>query len=161
MSEFHITIPEERHVLVEFQQDNMPGLATINGSLSRFEPKAVFAWHLSLMIQLKHLADRSMPSIAEQEEMYAFGDTLDTVFKGSDQDKPNALFLARITWNGTHELIYRVYDPELPNAYLIELAKQDESPRPFDYRIDNDPAWELARWHMESAEHRAPPPMET
>jgi len=77
-----------------------------------------------------------------------FGDSLDAIFKGDDPDKPNALFLARITWNKTRELIYRVYEPEPCHQYLTRMINEKTSPRAFDYRIDNDPEGKLAEWHL-------------
>ena len=47
-----------------------------------FEPKIVFAWHLSLMLQFADLIDNGMPSKKEREIVDPFGDTLDAVFQG-------------------------------------------------------------------------------
>jgi len=134
--------------MVEFRQEDLPAVGVINKALCDFQPKVVFAWHLSLMIEFQSLADNGMPSTAEQEVVDSFGDTLDTIFKGVDPDKPNALFLARITWNRTRELIYRVYEPEPCHQYLTRMINEQSSPRAFDYRIDNDPEWKLAEWHL-------------
>ena len=43
MTAYRVIIPEERFRLVEFSQDDLPGIAAINQSLVDFEPKAVFA----------------------------------------------------------------------------------------------------------------------
>lgn len=152
MTEYRVVIPGERYELVEFRQDSLPGIAVINESLRNFEPKLVFAWHLSLMLQLKSLAEDGMPSKREQQVVDAFGDSLDAAFKGADRDKPNALFLARITWNATRELIYRVCDPEPPHEFLSRMIDQKSHPRIFDYRIDNDPDWTLAAWHLKAGQ---------
>jgi hypothetical protein len=58
------------------------------------------------------------------------------------------LFLARITWNKTRELIWRVYDHEISNNFLREIITAKSSPRQFDCRIDPDNNWELATWHL-------------
>ena len=150
MTAYRVNIPEEHYRLIEFQQEELPGVGVVNSALREFEPKAVFAWHLSLMIQLEELVDNGMPSRAEQEVVDLFGDSLDAEFKGTPE-KPNALFLARITWDGTRELIYRVYDPGPPHDFLTRMMAEKSHPRPFDYRIDNDPEWELARWHLEAS----------
>lgn len=63
------------------------------------------------MLQLENLAENGMPSKREQRVVDAFGNLLDAAFEGADRDKPNAIFLARITWNATREVIYRVYGP--------------------------------------------------
>jgi len=48
-------------------------------------------------------------------------------------------------WNKTPELIWRVYDPEISNSFLQEIILPNSSPRQFDYRIDPDDNWELAK----------------
>lgn len=150
MTDYHVIIPKEDHQIIEFRQDGLLGIGVINKALCDFKPRVVFAWHLSLMIQFESLADNGMPSKGEQEVIDPFGNSLDSVFKGDDPDKPNALFLARITWNSTRELIYRVYEPEPPHQYLARLIHEKTSPREFDYRIDNDPDWKLAEWHLKA-----------
>ena len=46
------------------------------------------------------------------------------------------------------ELIWRVYDPEIANAFLKGLIDRDNSVREFDYRMDDDENWKLAEWHL-------------
>ena len=70
------------------------------------------------------------------------------VYEDSPPVRLKALFLARITWNKTRELIYRVYEPEPCHQYLTRMINKKTSPRAFDYRIDNDPEWKLAEWHL-------------
>ena len=155
MTEHRVVIPEDSYSIIEFRQDDLPGIGAINTALRDFEPKIVFGWHLSLMLQLDDLIENGMPSRAERDTVDRFGDTLDGMLKGNDAAKPNALFLARITWNATRELIWRVFDPEPANDYLQSIINDVAAvrPRAFDFRMDHDPEWELAQWHL--AEHKA------
>ncbi|HEX8373034.1 MAG TPA: DUF695 domain-containing protein [Chthoniobacterales bacterium] len=148
MTDYRVIIPTESCRVVEFRQEDLPGIAVINDALSAFEPKVVFAWHLSIMLQFEDLILNGMPSQAERDIIDPYGDLLDAVFKGDDPNKPNSLFLARITWNKTRELIYRVFDPEPANQYLVNVIETKTHPRLFDYRIDHDPEWKLAEWHL-------------
>ncbi|MEN5057624.1 DUF695 domain-containing protein [Sphingobacterium kitahiroshimense] len=148
MTDYKVLIPDESYSVLNFKQDNFPGVAVVNTALRKFEPKIVFAWHLSIMIDLEDLIDNGMPSKSEVEVIDNYGDYLDNEIKGPDKEKPNALFLARITWNKTRELIWRVYDPEISNSFLQEIITANSSPRQFDYRIDPDNNWELAKWHL-------------
>ncbi len=148
MTDFKVIIPDEFYSLLNFKQDDLPGVAVVNTALKEFEPKIVFAWHLSIMIDLEDLIDNGMPSKSEVEVIDNYGDYLDNEIKGKNKEKPNALFLARITWNKTRELIWRVYDPEISNNFLQEIIAANSSPRQFDYRIDPDDNWELAKWHL-------------
>ena len=94
------------------------------------------------------LNENGMPSRQEVEVIDSFGDELDEAIKGPDLEKPNALFLVRITWNGTRELIWRVFDPEVANSYLQEILNSNNYVRPFDYRMEEDESWELTKWHL-------------
>ena len=91
MTSYRVNIPEESFSIVTFQQDDLPGVAVINTALREFEPKAVFGWHLSLMLQLEDLIENGMPSQSERDIVDRFGDTLDDALKGKDTAKPNAL----------------------------------------------------------------------
>ena len=150
MPRMRVVVPEEKPVLVEFTQDGLPGIAFMNGALVEFEPKLVFRWHLSVMLELEELNENGRPSRLEREMVDPFGEALDDLLKGPDPEKPNALFLARITWNTTRELIYRVYDAAVANRTLEELISAKSYPREFDYRIDDDPDWDLAKWHLDA-----------
>ena len=149
MRYYRVIIPDEKPRIIDFVQDGFHGIAYINKSLIDFEPKEVFGWHLSIMFDLEETGDNGMPSIKERELLDEYGEKLDINIKGQDKEKPNALFLGRITWNKTRELIWRVHDPEAINNYLQKIIVDDSSPRSFDYRIDPDVDWKLAEWHLE------------
>lgn len=148
MTDYQVIVPDERYQIIKFTKEGLPAIGVINQSLREFEPKIVFAWHLSLIIDFEGLADNGMPTRDERDVVDAFGDSLDAAFKGEDRDKPNALFLARITWNKTRQLLFRVYDPEPPHQYLSQMIEAQSHPRQFDYRIENDPDWEFAAWYL-------------
>ncbi len=90
-----------------------------------------------------------MPSKEEVKIIEAFEDKLDKQIKG-DIEKPNALFLARITWNESRELIWRVFDPEPTYSFLTEIIENRNHQRSFDFRIDPVKEWELAKWHLDN-----------
>jgi len=89
-----------------------------------------------------------MPSHTETDIVDPFGDYLDSLFKGLDKDKPNALFLGRVTWNATRQLMWRVYEPEMVNQELQKIIEKNEHPREFDYRIEEDSEWAFAKWYL-------------
>jgi hypothetical protein len=150
--EFKVVIPVEYFHILNFKQNELPGIAVVNISLAEFEPKEVFSWHCSIMLNCNELIENGMPSKAEVKILDEFGDFLDDKIKGPDKEKPNGLFLARITWNETRELIWRIYDPEITNEFLTDLIKQNKNPREFDYRIDDDVEWKLAEWLLKKRE---------
>lgn len=150
--EYRVIIPDEYYQILKFKQEKLPGIAVVNKNLVKFEPKEVFSWHCSVMITCNELIENGMPSKSEVKILDGFGDFLDDKIKGPDKERPNGLFLARITWNKTRELIWRIFDPEITNNFLMELIEQNEYPREFDYRIDDDVEWKLAEWHLKKRE---------
>jgi hypothetical protein len=154
MKEFKVLIPDEYYSILDFNQDDLPGVAVINTALRDFEPKEVFAWHLSIMLDFEDLIDNGMPSKAEREIVDPLGDKLDLLIKGNDLDRPNALFLARITWNKTRELIWRVFDPEIADKTLQEIINNGDYPRQFEYKMEQDDNWDLTQWHLKVYEKK-------
>jgi len=152
MEEFRVVIPDEKYTVLEFLQEDFPGVALINRALRTFEPKVVFGWHLSLMIGFEDVIENGMPSQKERGVIDEFEGRFSSLLKGPDLEKPNALFLARITWNKTRELIWRVYEPETAHKLLEIIIEQNQFSRRFDYRLEYDKDWELAEWHL--AEHK-------
>jgi len=151
VQEYEVVIPDERLTIADFKQEGLPAVAAINRELRNFQPKAGFPWHLSLMFQCEDLVGRRMPSKGEQKILDDCGDMLDRAFKRESLEKQNSLFLARITWNATRELIHRVFEPKPINDYLTKIIEDYSSPREFDYRIDDDLEWKLADWHLNLA----------
>ena len=149
--EYQVVIPEEAFSLLEFEQEKNLGSAVINVALRGFEPKIVFGWHLSLVLELSDVDEDNMPTDAERDVIDEFGKTLDIAIIG-DLEKPNAVFLGQVLWNGTLELIWRVFDPDKANDFLQSIVneKGDRRPRPFDFRMEHDPEWKLCEWHLEN-----------
>jgi hypothetical protein len=149
MKEYKVIIPEEKYTIVEYKQENLPAIMVMNVSLLKFEPKEAFSWNLSILIQFNELNNNGMPAKEETDLIIPFEECIDVQLKGTDKNKPNSLFLARITWNGTRELIYRVYDPENVNNYLQKIIKNKNYPREFDFRMEYDEKWKLNEWFLE------------
>lgn len=147
MPEYHVIIPKEEYSMFEFTQRDLPGFAVVNVALKNFEPKIVFAWHLSVLIECQDLVLNRLPSPEEQKLLYDFEDQLDPAIKANG----NALFLARVTHDARRELMWRVYDPEVANQFLQKMIQNKNYPRPFDYRIDEDTTWSNAEWYLSRA----------
>jgi len=148
MEKFNVLIPEDNFIIVEYEEEQLPAIMVVNSSLKTFEPKEVFAWNLSIIIQFDDLNNNGMPKKEETDLLLPFEETVDSKLKGRNKNKPNALFLARITWNGTRELIYRVYDPEMVNTYLQKVITSKKYPREFDFRMEYDEKWSLNDWFL-------------
>lgn len=150
MSEFQVNIPEEDYSILQYTREGLPGIAVVNKALCDFEPKDIFAWHLSVIIDFEDLTEQGMPSRAEQTVVDPFCEQVDELVKGAP-GMPNALFLARMTWNSTRQMVWRVYNPEIAYKVLQELIDSSNYPRQFDFRMEEDPEWKFAKWHLDNA----------
>ncbi|WMW77102.1 DUF695 domain-containing protein [Flavobacterium sp. 20NA77.7] len=148
--EFRVIIPEEEYQIIEFRQKGLLGIGVVNLNLVKFEPKKVFSWHCSIMIDFENFIENGMPTNEDVLKAEKFEDYLDKNIKGENKEKPNALFLGRITWNKTRELTWRVFDPELTNGFLNKIIEEKNYPFQFDYRIDDDEEWKLADWQLKN-----------
>ena len=142
--EYRVDIPDEVFAVLEWQDEGLPAICVVNQALANFEPKMVFRWHLSILLACEQLAANGMPTQVEREALDLFGDDLGRHLKADG----NALFLARITWNGTQQLLYRVYDPEVTNGYLMGIIHEQTQRRNFDFQMDRDDTWALAKYYL-------------
>lgn len=142
--EYRVVIPDEVFAVLEWTEDDLPAICVVNQSLANFDPKIVFAWHLSIIVDCAELADNGMPTLDENAILDQIGDHFDENIKADG----NALFLARITWNGTRQFLYRVYDPKVVNAFLTDIIQNDKHIRPFDFRMELDKDWEFANYYL-------------
>jgi len=147
MKEVRVFIPEESWSVINFVQEDMPGVGLINTALRSFEGREVFAWHLSLMLELEDLVENGMPSYPEREVIESLEKGLNAELT-LPKEKPNALFVGRITWNSTRELIWRVFDPEVANEVLQRVINEKSYTREFDFKMEHDPVWKRAEWHL-------------
>ncbi|MDP3334247.1 MAG: DUF695 domain-containing protein [Methylococcaceae bacterium] len=145
VEEFEVILPEERYGILEWQAESLPCVAVLNTALKDFEPKKVFSWHLSLIIDFEDFIENGMPSQQERDIVDPFCDKLDEVIKAGG----NAVFLVRETWNKTRRLVWRVYDPEIAQAHLQFIIEHKNHPRQFDYQMEQDVNWEQAKWYFE------------
>ncbi len=149
MEEIKILIPEENYQILEFNQDNLPGVAVVNSALKDENLKKVFSWNCSILIDFDETAENGMPTNEELNIISQFDDFLDENIKG-DLERPNALFFARVTWNSTLQLIWKVFDPEIVNNFLSQIIEDKSYPRYFDYRIEEDENWETTKWYSDN-----------
>ena len=136
-----VKIPEEKFVVVESTADDKPAIIVVNTSLRKFKHKKLYGWTCSLVIKFKETAMNGMPTTDESNFVYDYIEGLDKIIKG-DATQPNALYLARITWNGTCEVIWQVKDPKVVHEYLGSIINTETYPRELDYRIEFDEKWE-------------------
>lgn len=133
-------MPKEVFAVLEGEDQGQPVVAVVNEALTGFQGKALFAWHLSIILPCQQCAANGMPTRAERKIIDDIGDDVDRHLKADD----NALLLARITWNGTRRLLYRVHDPEVANEFLSRIVVDTAYRREIDFRMEHDEGWKLA-----------------
>ena len=75
--EFRVIIPKEEYQIIEFKQDDFTGIGVTNLSLVEFEPKEVFSWHCSIMIDFENFIENGMPTNEDVLKAEKFEDYLD------------------------------------------------------------------------------------
>ena len=140
----NIKIPKESFTVITHEDSISPMVAIINKSIKDFEPKEVFGWHCSVLIKCKDIINKGMPSSEEQKVLDKFEDKLSKLIIG--RGTANAIYLGRITWNGTREIIYLVNNPEKAATKLQALIDKKKYPREFDFSIEPDYNWDKIKW---------------
>lgn len=140
MTEYTLTLPKPRSVVLAFGQDGLPGVATVNAALADIEPKIVFRWHLSVLVEAEGVVPEALPHVLEQAAILDIQAQLAPLVEANGQ----ALWLARIVHNSTWELLWRVHDVRQVQSALNGLIASGSYLRPFSYKLQDDPTWELA-----------------
>ncbi|MEZ5003026.1 MAG: DUF695 domain-containing protein [Chitinophagales bacterium] len=147
-NELRVKFPKEKFSVIEWNQEDLPGVGVITSSLKDFIHREIFPWHLSIIIYYNDLIENGMPSVQEREETDPFCDYLEELLKGENPTRPNGLFLGRFTWNATRELIWKIHDPEIADKELKLIIETKQHPRPFEYKMEPDAEWKLSKWHL-------------
>lgn len=150
--DYKVVIPKSFFSVFQFVQEGDLGVAAINTALRGFKHRLVFGWHFSIMLHFENVKKNGMPIDADHKRTEQFEDELADLLN-HNLEKPNAIFLGRITWNSTAELIWRVHDADDANNIVQRVLSEKAYPFPFDYRIDPDVEWNLTEWHLKPREY--------
>jgi len=134
-------IPKEKFAVVTTEVDSLPAVIVVNTNLRKFKAKDVFGWSCSLVMKYERLAENGMPTPEESDFVYEYLEELSEQIIG-DPSHPNALYLARITWRGTCEVIWQVNNPEPVDKLLRGIIESQSYLREFDYQMEYDATWD-------------------
>lgn len=143
-----IIFPKDEFAVVNSSYDGKPAVIVVNTGLRKFKAKDIFGWSCSLVLEYKDLAENGMPTSDESNFVYQYFEQLNDAIKG-DPSHPNAVFLARITHNGTLEAIWQVNNPDVVHKYLQQIIEEKSYPREMDYRIEYDAKWTNVDWYLQ------------
>jgi Family of unknown function (DUF695) len=144
---------EDKWTILEAEWEGLPAVVAVDASLDDARRSKIRPWHLSIIMRCQDCGPKKLPSAAE----VAVLDTEERDFEQRLCADGNARLLARVTWNGTRQFLYRVKDPELANDALQDKITKRAHARPFDYRMERDDAWVLGGRFLDSAMGRNPP----
>ncbi len=134
-------IPEAYYTLINTSKDNDPAVVVVNSSLRSFKERETFPWHLKINIDCKFIGAHGMPTADEVKTL----EIVEEEISGVLQTEDNAIFLARTTWRGTRDLVYRVRDPDAANTALQKLITEDSQLQEWEYLMEKDADWKLAQ----------------
>ena len=135
------TRPAPFYTLIETSRGRDPAIVVVNTALRAYPHRDFFAWHLCILITCELLGENGMPTAQEVEALEHLEDEISDRLHTND----NAVFLARETCRGMRELSFRVRNPEVADACLENLALAAAPRRQWEYRIERDPEWALAK----------------
>ncbi len=141
-----IVLPEPHYTLFNATREGLPEVMSVNGALLSFPHAEIFPWHLRISLKAKKLADNGMPTPNESKLLFKITDHLeDMILSGiTEFGAPNALFLARSTWDCWRELYFYIHDPEIAHANLQTLIEAGRHKRHWEYIMEDDPQWTKA-----------------
>ena len=146
MSGTRVTIefPEPIYSLFNTSRDDLPAVVVVNAKLKEFAHRDLFPWHLSVLITPRALAENGMPTSAECLVLDAVADEISAVVTGNR----NALFLARETWNGRRQLLFRVHNPKFADRSLQQLISRGSQQREWEFRMEHDASWSFGEPYL-------------
>jgi hypothetical protein len=141
-----IVLPEPRYTLFNATREGLPEVISVNDSLLSFSHGEIFPWHLRISLKAKKLSDNGMPTPDESKLLFKITDHLEEVILSgiTEFGAPNALFLARSTWNGWRELYFYIHDPEIAHIALQGLIDAGKHKCHWEYIMEDDPQWAKA-----------------
>lgn len=127
----------EEYVKVNTLTHGKPDLWVISLSLSVPDLRPVYAWNLSIVLDLEQISPEGLPGIQEQLVLKSIEET----FILNLSRDGTALYVASSTWNQSRELIYLIRDAEAAQENLRRIVEANAIARRYTFSIDHDPDW--------------------
>ena len=133
--------PKLGYAVIDTSIGSMPAVVVVNSDVQDLLSRKIFLWHLRIEVDLKHIVGNGMPTRVESDALCEFEDAIEADLVCDN----NAVFFARITCNGARVIVYRVVDPEVANRVLQAHLNKPDPIREWDYHMQQDAGWDLAR----------------
>jgi Family of unknown function (DUF695) len=141
-------LPKPRYALVNTSIGSDPAVVVVNAACQHFEGCHLFSWHLRVVIDCKFVGSNGMPTDQEINIL----NRVESIISNSLDDGKNTIFLARSTFRGVRNLIYRLQNPSEANEALQALISGKSQLREWEYDIMEDPDWTLAQPELQLLE---------
>ena len=146
-------IPDETLAILE--TDDLEGakaLMVVNRALMEHQGdsvlKRVFGYYCSIIFDYVDVDDNMWPSTDEFAIMQDYVETFNKGLKGLPEH-PNALFVARVTHNGTCQMIWMLHNAQTAIEYLDKIIAEGNEVRCFEYHVEGDPEWKSIEWFLQ------------
>ena len=148
-----LCIPDETLAILE--TDDLEGakaLMVVNRALKEHQDdlvlKRVFGYYCSIIFDYVDVDDNMWPSTDEFAIMQDYVETFDKGLKGLPEH-PNALFVARVTHNGTCQMIWMLHNAQTAIEYLDKIIAEGNEVRCFEHHVEGDPEWKSIEWFLQ------------
>jgi hypothetical protein len=128
---------QEQFSVFQGELDGHPLVAMIDMSLRDCESKASFPWFLSVSIPLINPNKNGLNSDNDASALNAWEDSLETAITAECR----FVYIGRVTWNGSREVLYYVDKPETLERRLKEPGSALRT-RAFAFRCERDDRWD-------------------
>jgi hypothetical protein len=122
--------------VMEGNIDGYPMVAMIHEGLQDYKSRGDTPWFLGFSTPLSNSTPQGLPTSKEADDLNRWEDVLDREIHS--RCKP--IFVGRVTWRGTRELLYYIDDPQ---QIIPEIQKLIDGGtlRPFAFRYEQDLTW--------------------
>lgn len=150
---FEVDLPaHDNWTLVKIRRGGGLAVLAVNDGVRSFKQRGFFPWHLTISIQMVETGEGHLPTPQEEEILAATGQPLEQLVLGDSNayGEPNALYLARSSWNAIRELVFRVHDAETMGAVLSAATQQPIWQRHWSYTQERDDDWARVAPYVEA-----------
>jgi hypothetical protein len=132
--------------VLQGEKDGHPLYAVIDSTLRDKKSRTGFSWFLSISTPLKDPTTDGLTTIEEASELNDWEDLLEKNSLGDYR----FVFVGRVTWNGTRQLLFYLDKSEGVETKLKKFA-HDFPKRVFDFQCQRDERWEKVNGYLEKS----------
>jgi hypothetical protein len=126
------------------EKDGRPLFATIDTTPHDSKFKATYPWFLSITTSIANPTKDGLTTDAEASALDDWEDSLEKQLSGTCR----FVYVGRVTWNGTRQLLYYVDKSESIEAKLRKVSDSHPA-RTFTVQVERDEQWNKVSMYFE------------